>query len=270
MDVVMSLKNYLIENERRYNYRIKTVVPLEEDQLDVIERCIMKYVPVEMSRVRKTIIQENPLDFTDVKNAEVYTIDIVVTLPASAYVLQQELKYTLGIPEKFIVVRAENDPIERQSQQIVANNEMDADAKNDGMMRSALLTQPDYPEAPNTNSEDYYGNKFVTKFLDYLYQVEQEGKTEKVDAPNSLFKWIDMPKDDTIPEDTFNDEIKDAPRSASDRRNGKPINDEIDLTNTSRIGNLDDECITYKRVYTKKDGGRIVMKREPDTLRKDS
>ena len=94
---LMNFKTYLDQVEKVYSYRIKTVAPLDDLALDRIERLIQKYDPIEMSAVKKTIHQRQPLDFIGIQNAEVYIVDIVLGLPVSSYILQQELKYVLNL-----------------------------------------------------------------------------------------------------------------------------------------------------------------------------
>ena len=126
--LVKSFHDYIKENEREYHIRIKTVVPLGDVEMEYIERILSKYIPIDITSPVKTIMQKHPLDFQDIRNAEVWIVDVVTELPASAYVLQQELKLALNIPEKYLVVRSANDPLEVETQRMVSNDEIDMEA----------------------------------------------------------------------------------------------------------------------------------------------
>jgi hypothetical protein len=245
------LKEYLAKTERTFNYRIKTVVPLEDDFMDIIERTLAKYVPLNIGRVHKTILQQHPLDFPGVDNAEVYFVDVTLTLAASSYILQQDIRYALKIPEKFIVVRGENEPTEVETQRLNAFADMEAEAAKKGLKVAALIDTPEYPEGQEVTATDYYGDEYNSRLTGYLAKLASERDLE-VKAPNAPkpFKWLE-PKDQEPgqPTDNFNDHItgkkkRAAPASAS---------------GVSRAGNLDDNTRTYKKTYTTKAGKEKVL-----------
>src|SRR5690606_35995772 len=139
MDGLKSFKEYLQDNAREYHYRIKTVKPLCDEDLDYIERVCRKYVLTDITKPVMTIIQKHPLDFQDIENAEVWIVDISTQLPVSDYVLQQELKLALKVPEKYIVVRAENNPLEVYTQQMNARDDINMLAQEKGLTPGSRL-----------------------------------------------------------------------------------------------------------------------------------
>jgi hypothetical protein len=254
----MSLKQYIAETERSYNYRLKTIVPLDDHAMDLIERITMKYQPLDISRPRKTMLQANPLDFTNVEASEVWIVDFEFGLPASGYILGQEIHRILGVPENHVIVRGANDPTEVESERLIAAEEIGAEAKELGLTPSGLLTDPTYSEV--TPAEDLYGKVHNEKFLDYLRTVQKEREERsKVDAPNALFKWIDMPKQQADDDGAYNADIPDAPRIGK----AGPTSDGSD---TAKEGNLDDRKRTYKRQYGK-GGERTMLSRTVDTAK---
>jgi hypothetical protein len=142
----MSIIKYLAESERTYHYRIKTVFELDDAAMDQIERVLAKYVPVDIKAVKKTIIQKNPLDFPNVDAAEVYILDIALQLPASGYVLAQEIKLALAIPDKFVVVRSSNDPTSLETDRLNAEKDIHDQAEKKGLLHASLLLAPKYEE----------------------------------------------------------------------------------------------------------------------------
>jgi hypothetical protein len=268
-----SFKHYLEESVKEYHYRIKTVVPLDEESMDNLEYALTKYNLIDISDVTKTIMQKHPLDFYDVDNAEVYIVDVVTGLPASAYVLQQELRIALRIPEKYIVVRTDNDPIERQGQHLANKQEMEDEADEKGWERESLLNVDSvYPEHEHEeDGSNYYGDEYNQKLNKYLSQVKSERTSDQYEAPAPLFSWMDMPQDYPWagPTDDFNDGL-DAPKPVPywDIDPNKDIDFRFYDMYTGMYGNFDQDSHTDKRSYKDpKTGKRHVLKRGTNPVR---
>jgi hypothetical protein len=248
-----NIRDYLANNERRYHYRIKTVVPLDDDAMDRIERAIVKYIPLDIGRVEKTIFQRNPLDFPGVENAEVYYVDVTTGLPASSYILQQDIRYALNIPEKFIVVRAPNEPTEVETQRINALADLEVEAKAKGLDPAALLnTSLEYPEAAMVDATDYYGDKYNTRFLQVLKDLE-DARDMEIAAANAPkpFDWLKNDLEPTQDETDFNLNISGAPKAA--KKGYRPASD----ASPNEVGNLDDNKKVYRKAYTK--NGKVTV-----------
>lgn len=254
----MDIRKYIAETERTYHYRIKTVVPLDDKALDKIERAILKYQPLDMSAPKKTIFQSQPLDFPTIMNAEVYIVDVNLGLPASSYVLQQELRLALDVPEKFVVVRGEGDPTEVETQRIDAEHNMDLDAQKKGLKPSSLLDNEKYEEIDGPKGEDLYGTTYNSRFLNYLAKVEKDRASKVVDPKTPLFTWM-APHEKA---EDYNANVKDAPKL------GDAGGDSEIKVNVNPKGNLNDDGRTYGRSYRTKDGKLEVLRVKPDALRK--
>lgn len=264
----MDIRRYIAEAERTYHYRIKTVVPLDDAAMDRIERAIMKYQPLDISLPKKTMLQKHPLDFTQVQNAEVWIVDVETGLPASSYVMLQEIRNALNVPEKFVIVRGDNDPTEAESERLVAQAEMDAEAEKSGMSRaSALETAEDYPEANEVDGTQFYGDAYNRRLRAYLKDVEQTRRPEKVDPKNPLFPWRDMPdradQEPTQDDTNFNAYLK------TEHNDEVPASDAGDSERISGAGNVDDDARTYRRVYRDATGKDKVLRRSPAPVRKE-
>lgn len=245
----MSLRDYLAKNEPKYTYRIKTVVPLDDDAMARIERTLAKYNPLDIGAVQKTILQRHPLDFAGVTNAEVYYIDIALGLPASSYILQQDIRMFLNIPEKFIVVRAPNEPTEVETQRINALADISTDAQKRGLTPTGLLsTDPAYIEVPEVPASDFYGDEYNSRFVQYLKQVADSREDPVVTPESGLFDWLKAPKEQepTAPKEDFN---------AGYRKTSSPVKGEP----TSNSGNLDNNEVTYTRVFKNDKGKKTVL-----------
>lgn len=267
--------DYLAESHSvEYSYRIKTTVPLTDTELRKIENALDKYELLDMTRPKTTPIQDYPLDFKDVKNTEVHIVDIVLHIPASSYILQQELCNALDILEKFIVVRGDNEPIEIEAEDLIANaNIANKMAKDDLNPDSLLSTNPVYQENDLFNvGKDYYGNEYNSKFLRHLADISATRETTKVEPADALFSWLDMPEQEKseLDDNTFNKDIKDAPVSVpywkkTNRKEFDPL-----LNRLSQHGNFDDnEKVRFKNAVNPKNGKKKEIIDVNDPVRKN-
>lgn len=280
---VKSFRDYVQEREREYNLRIKTVVPVGDDELKYMERVLDKYVLIDITKPVKTILQKHPLDFGDLTNVEVWIIDVVTALPASAYVLQQELKLALNIPEKYIVVRNANDPKEVETQRMAARDEIDMEAMEQGLSPAPRLsTNSAYDEdEQGILEEPVYGNEYNTRFLEVLAQVSADREIHIADAdtPELDEGGTILDDQDVAPPNAFNEDIVDAPEPKYSiyaetlknlRKEGK-----IGQSRLSIRANYDDDEIKQTKKYNKYgvDGKKIAVvtvKNEREGIRKKS
>ena len=104
-------KDYLSDAYPEYKYTLKLAVDKVSDHmLDCMEKCLSKYDLKTASKFRETPIQENPLDFPNIKNSPVFIADITLKYPASRDYLRTKLSSMLGIAEQQIAVYSETDP----------------------------------------------------------------------------------------------------------------------------------------------------------------
>lgn len=249
----MDIRHYIAQAEKTYSYRIKTVFPLTDDVMGRIEQLILKYKPLDLGSPRKTMFQKAPLDFPTVQGAEVYMLDIELGLPCSGVVLARELTQALGVPDKFIVVRGENDPTELETERMVAKAEMDETAEKAGETPGARLDLPGYDEVEAQDGSELYGDKYNRRFLGHLKAVEDERieamKLKNTPAP---FGWLDVKADPEVPTD---------PGPTIGMEAGKE-NDQI-----GNRGNLDNARQKYTRLYQKQ-GKTYVKRSDGDPVRK--
>ena len=196
--------------KKEYGYRIKTITELTDGQMKAMEDVLRRFEMVDMEMGKRTILQKNPVDFPDIDYAEIYSYDIKTNLPVSAFLLQQELRVALDTPDKFIVVRSMNDPIEIEAARLRDNEEMDVKAAEKGLMDAPLLsTESEYPEG-SIDGKELYGNEYNSGFLSHLAQITKIGQEEE-NRPAPLFGWLEVNKE--FPPEDFNADIKDAPKS---------------------------------------------------------
>lgn len=198
-----SFKEFYESIQRTYKFRIKSINRIDDDEMDVIERVIDKYRPSKISKVEKMMFQTMPLGFTGVHNAEVYYLDIELTVPAHAPTLAYDLRLAFGFyPNSPIIqVTGEDDDAGADHEEHI---EKTAGASG------ALLTDPTNSEVETPDPKESFGDAYNRSFLEYIKKVEAEREIDvPVDAPHPITKWEDQPKTD-VDSENFNDYLDDA------------------------------------------------------------
>jgi hypothetical protein len=253
------IKQYINEAKKQYHLRLKTIVPLDDEQMDKIEMMVAKYIPTSISRPNKTILQRQPLDFPNLEAAEVYIVDMTFDMPIAPHILRADIRKVLDAPENFVFVRTRAEPGELQSEIINAMAEIKAEAEKKGLVVAAMLNDPDYNEAESVDHSKLYGNEYNASLLGYLGQIEKEREDAVVRVKTAPFTWLDLPdrKDQEPVQDdsNFNAHIKDAPLVAP------PASSNMDV-DYSIFGNFNPENHEIRQVYKDKKGNRVVLTRK--------
>lgn len=231
----MDFKDYLVQATRTYTYNVKVTFPLTDAMLTLIEQLLLPYDPVSVTNPKKAIFQSNPVDFPNVHNVEVYSIECETNLPISSFNLQKDIAQTLKVSEKFVVVYGSNDPRKQENEKNEIIASMDEDASKKGLTASALLNDPDYVEANDTKHP--YGTSYNNELLKHLDVIRKE-KEDKYEEKYRPFSWLAKHETD----DTFNKEVN----------------------SSSVYGGTEKEETTskYRKVFKDKNGKVITMTRK--------
>lgn len=252
----MGIKQYILESEKQYRLRIKTIIEIDDDAMDRIERVLSKYEPLEISRPKKTILQRHPLDFNNVDSAEVWIVDAVFALPASPGVVKEDIRKILNAPESFVVVRDDDEALELETLRLNAIKDIEEEAEKLGLKPTSLLsTDPLYAEV-EISADQLFGDEYNNMLLGYLGKVQDERKNMEVKAQSPLFDFLDMPKEQEPAQDKadFNASIKDAPKV-------KPKFTKV--PSTTQYGTVKQiGSDTISRAYMDKTGKRVILARK--------
>lgn len=215
----MSFKKYLTECLQRYKYpvRIKTVVPITQVMYQLIQSHLYKYRPEYISEVKKTIFQKNPLHFNHIEGSEIWYIDALLTIPVSSYILAEELKVVLKIPDENIVVVTYYDAQEQINDYVAGIIELEKRAQEEGLTKGPRLSVSSYYDKNETvlSSDVLAGNKYNETFKKYLstIQASRPDPTYKDEGNKPLFGWLWNKKNDPSYGDRdFNSYIEDSPK----------------------------------------------------------
>lgn len=183
-----TLQDYLLEVEKEYEYIVKFACEIDENHMNKLENVLKKYDVIDIQGPNKSIIQKQPLDFPNISNVEVYTLNIKTRYPMALHEAIQEIRHYLGIEEKFIVVRPaknedhkEDSPLERYNDEITEREDEDYNSK---------LEDP-YHEKDGTKhkSEEYYGDEYNKEMKNVINK--ETGRKPTDNEKKSEFKDTD-------------------------------------------------------------------------------
>jgi hypothetical protein len=167
-----TLKEYLAESVKEYSYKVKILGEVEDGMMDTIENELKRYDLKTISSPTKTIFQKQPLDFDEGVSGEVNIASFTTGLPLSKDTVRDRIAHQLGITERYIKIRSENDPLEYD---LVDNNVDTEIVVGESNPEDAALNN-DYP-ADEHKAEDYHGNEFNTKFMNELMKLVKDRDT---------------------------------------------------------------------------------------------
>lgn len=107
-----SFRSYLVESEQTYKFRIKMAEKCDDETMDALETALQKYDIKSMSKPKKTPIQEHPMDFQTLQNAEVFIMDTELQYPVTAHQLYEYISQVVGVPASHLVVINQDNPEE--------------------------------------------------------------------------------------------------------------------------------------------------------------
>ena len=175
-----NLLEYIEQNQKDAEVRIKFAFEPNKEQLDNLERHLKKYDAQKVSAPQRVMLQSAPLDFPDFKGYEIYVIDVACALPVSSFALQQELCKILSIQESMIRVRVVGEPSE------VEQAAMAEEAK-DKTEYKARLEDAAYSEFKQ-EKQKIYGNRptadFIKEIRKHTRKYEYAKKTEIKASPS--------------------------------------------------------------------------------------
>jgi len=176
-----NFKTYLAESTKKWNFRIKVAGKFTPEQADMMKGLLEKYQLSQWKKVGITPIQELPLDFPKIKNAEVTIYEATVDYPVTQGELHEYLSTSLGITKDAMVVRHPGEDLEIYQQPTEPRE-------------GALLNDPDYKEAPNHKFEDYYGDKYNSGFvkeLNELLKLQRKARGEQIPSEGQAHYNVD-------------------------------------------------------------------------------
>jgi len=182
-----TFKDFLTESKKTYKFVIRVAGELPEGFDNKLETNLQKFDLVNISKGKKTPIQERPLDFPQLQNTEVTHFEAEVNYPTTNAVLQEYLGSCCSIAKSHLIVRGENDPLESQQDDRMSSNEP----------YESLLNTEDM--GGESAQESVAGNR-VMDLLKELDKARQERVIDPVDGVKpGESKDIDSTENTTSP-----------------------------------------------------------------------
>lgn len=149
-----SLKSYLVESEQTYKFRIKMAEKCSDETMNALESALEKYEVASISKPKKTPIQEHPMDFQTLQNAEVFIMDTELKYPVTAHQLYEYISQTVGVPASHLVVINSDHPEEIAREEAIKEEEYES------------VLETDYQDS--NNAKDSFGDEYNGNMLKSL------------------------------------------------------------------------------------------------------
>jgi len=162
-----SLKQYIVESVKTYNYTIKIAGDVDKNFLDLFKYNLNKFDPVKISDPISTPIQKDPYGFPNLANQSVTIIRAEFRYPATEPMIQQ-IGQLLGYNVNSIrVIGAQYDDSINSEAEGYANE----------MKHTPILTHTEMEEQPGAKeaSKQYGGS--------YLNSIKDQMKGSTIDIP---------------------------------------------------------------------------------------
>lgn len=198
-----ALQDYLLTKKKENKFRLKFAFEPKGVDRDRLERHLRKYDVIDVGPMSKTMFQSNPIDFADIRNTEIWIMDVVLGFPVPSYVLKEEIRTLFKVAEKFVVVRGEHDPLLDQADDIIEDEEDDNTVHMPPEGTPAKLDDPHYKNEPNPKAEDFYGDSYNDDMLKVFRdeKAKFDARYAKYDYPPISALFPDIQKDPKIKPD---------------------------------------------------------------------
>lgn len=160
-NVMKSFKEYLIENKKTYEFKIKVADQNCEDFEDKLTTSMEKFSLVKLNQTKRIPISKVPVDFPNMKNVSVTVYDLEINYPTTADMLENYIAQTTGCLRCCIKVQACNEPSERYQQQLA--NGLPCESQSD----------------QETDPQRLVGERRVSDFLKTLEAESKERNNSK-------------------------------------------------------------------------------------------
>ena len=154
-----SLKTYITESLKSYNYTIKIAGDVDKNFIDMFKYNLNKFDPIRISDPVKTPIQKDPYGFPNLANQSVTIIKADFRYPATEPMIQQ-IAQLLGYNINMVRVI---------SSQFDDSINSEAEGYANEMKDSPLLTHEEMGEQPGAKEANKaYGDSYLTSIKDQM------------------------------------------------------------------------------------------------------
>jgi hypothetical protein len=159
-----SFKDYLTENKKIYEFKVKIVGDCPKDCVAQIKTALAQFHVTGVSAGNRTPIQERHSDFPEHKNVQLTVFDVTTDYPANSVQIRERVATALGMTQSGVKVSTLGE-----------EKEQDINHANDKRTNKAV-GGTDYE---NSDNSDLVGAKYNMKFLQELGKEKHQGTQYK-------------------------------------------------------------------------------------------
>ena len=186
-----SFKDYVKTGEKQYHFTAKIACEdLSSEDEKKINESLGQNDMIGSEKMFKTPLQENPLDFPNIKNVSVHIIEFDMKYPVTTDVLERLISEATGLQRNCIIVYAENDPRRTYTQEYIARK--DEEFKKKYKPKIGSMYEDEKPE-----KVELYGEKYNAKLLAHLAREKKKRKENIVVNALSPKQTMDPINNDT-------------------------------------------------------------------------
>lgn len=164
---MFSLKKYIAESVKTYNYTIKIAGEVDKNFLDLFKHNLSKFDPIKISEPTSTPIQKSPYGFPGISNQPVTIMKAEFRYPATEPMIQQMVQllgYNVNMVR--VISTAFDNSINSESE-----------AYSNEMKENPVLTHEEMSEQPGAKEANKeYGDS-------YLSSIKKQMEGNKIDIP---------------------------------------------------------------------------------------
>ena len=165
-----TFKEYLAESQKTYDFRIKIAGDVDAKIEKSMKTALEKFGVESYKKQGKSVVQEHPLDFPQLKNEALNIYDTSLNYPINAEGLRDYLRDYLDIDFSHLKVRKPGEPTEQYQEPKDETYE-------------TKLTDAEYKDAPKIKGEEYYGDKYNMSMLKALMDADTGPKKDRTADP---------------------------------------------------------------------------------------
>ena len=185
-----TFREYLVENEKTYNYRIKIVGDVTTDFIKSLTARFDQFDPASISSTKTTPIRYNLSDFPDHQNDSVTFFDVSFRYPAIEPQIK-DIAHILGLdPNRIIMLTDKFDDA-------MMKNAEDTEKQNTGLLINTDFPEPDKEQ--KEASKEYAASPYDHNAVKNAYKSDftiAGGKTPEAETTNDIAQGVKSPMTD--------------------------------------------------------------------------
>jgi hypothetical protein len=167
-----SLKQFIVESQKTYEFKVKLACDSDDLDMDRVEQAVASFEPVEITKP-KSLPYQKSAEFPNAPATQIQLITVVTKYPSTPEQIRALIANRCNFHESNIIVRTAAQELEFENQQIVDPGES---------AKEAILTQ-DYEDSDH---QDLVGQQAVDRVMKDHKSREYEFAGDKTARAKTL------------------------------------------------------------------------------------